>query len=254
MPEHDVFLNQYHEWQATALADALREDEQNALNKILPHFFGYYLLQVSIAEEQFDLSASPIHRQFYVNDDTTLPSQAIVVRALAGELPFQSNSIDVVLIPHVLEFISDPHVILREACRVVIPEGHIVILGFNPFSLWGLSRFTKRRHTVVPWGGNFISSTTVQNWLTAYDFEIVRRENVFYRPAWYKPENLIRSQFLERLGKKYWPKCGASHILFAKKKVLASTLLKQKWKKKHTIKTTNGVIETCQRKMNERKS
>ena len=54
------------------------------------------------------------------------------------------NSLDLIVLPHALEFTDDPHLMLREAYRVIRPEGQIVIAGFNPFSLFGAKRYFGR--------------------------------------------------------------------------------------------------------------
>ena len=53
------------------------------------------------------------------------------------DLPFEAQSVDLIVMPHTLEFTSDPHRLLREAERVLMPEGQLIILGFNSLSLWG---------------------------------------------------------------------------------------------------------------------
>ena len=53
------------------------------------------------------------------------------------DLPFEAQSVDLLVMPHTLEFTSDPHRLLREAERVLMPEGRLIILGFNSLSLWG---------------------------------------------------------------------------------------------------------------------
>ena len=70
------------------------------------------------------------------------------------QLPFAANSIDLVVMPHVLEFYDDPHQILREVERILIPEGQIVLTGFNPYSLWGLRRRLPGSGGMFPWQGN----------------------------------------------------------------------------------------------------
>ena len=53
-------------------------------------------------------------------------------------LPFPQHSVDLVVLPHSLELARDPHQTLREVERVLVPEGRVVIAGFNPASLWGM--------------------------------------------------------------------------------------------------------------------
>ena len=64
-------------------------------------------------------------------------------------LPFPDHSLDLVVLPHALELSRDPHLTLREVERVLVPEGRVMILGFNPASLWGLrQRFGRARRAV----------------------------------------------------------------------------------------------------------
>ena len=74
--------------------------------------------------------------------------------------------------PHALEFTDDPHLMLREAHRVMRPEGQIVIAGFNPFSLYGVKRYFGREQT-PPWNGNFIGLWRLKDWLTLLGFDVV---------------------------------------------------------------------------------
>lgn len=60
------------------------------------------------------------------------PSPLEQIRASAGALPIASESIDTLILAHVLEFEPDRHQVLREAGRVLKPEGKLVILGLNP--------------------------------------------------------------------------------------------------------------------------
>ena len=82
----------------------------------------------------------------------------MLFRSDLRQLPFASASLDLVVLPHVLEFLPDPHQMLREVERVLIPEGQVVIAGFNPLSLWGLRRYRPaQREGLFPWNGNYLS-------------------------------------------------------------------------------------------------
>jgi ubiquinone/menaquinone biosynthesis C-methylase UbiE len=67
-----------------------------------------------------------------------MPRAAVALNLDFDALPFDSASLDLVVLPHTLELASDPHQTLREVERVLVPEGRVVIVGFNPASLWGL--------------------------------------------------------------------------------------------------------------------
>ena len=245
--EHEELLTGLMKWYRSPLGRYVHSMEQKQLQQILPRFFGYNLLQISLNEICFDLSASPIRERYFINNDNCRPSQAPSVRGLSGELPFRANTFDVVLLPHVLEFIVEPDKILEEATRVIIPEGHLILFGFNPFSIWGLSRFWKARQQHIPWAGNFISATEVQNWLTAYDFEIELKEYMVYRsPSSSLEEDLANESFFEKVSHKCWPRGGAIYIMLAKKKVFNMIPIRQAWKDKVKIKA-KGVVDTLQR-------
>ena len=98
-------------------------------------------------------------------------------------LPIESNSIDLVLLPHILEFSANPHQILREVQRVLVPEGHAIVCGFNPRSLWGVrGLFGSVKDEDYPWQGNFIARPRLKDWLTLLDFEITEDRLCCYAP------------------------------------------------------------------------
>ena len=68
-----------------------------------------------------------------------------------------------------LEVARDPHLTLREVERVLVPEGRVVICGFNPNSLWGLSKSCKRGFSQV---GDFIGQRRLRDWLQLLSFEV----------------------------------------------------------------------------------
>ena len=97
--------------------------------------------------------------------DSRLPSdvvsaerQVVVVHDFT-ELPFATQSLDLVVMPHVLEFSAEPHQVLREVERVLIPEGQVIICGFNPISMWGARQSAGRMTGAhfLPLHGEFIS-------------------------------------------------------------------------------------------------
>ncbi len=63
----------------------------------------------------------------------------------AASLAIQTLSVDAVLLPHTLEFEPEPHEVLREVERVLVGEGHVLILGFEPGGPWALRHHLGRR-------------------------------------------------------------------------------------------------------------
>ena len=111
-------------------------------------------------------------------------------------LPFGENAVDLIVMPHALEFTDDPHLMLREAYRVIRPEGQIVLSGFNPFSLYGAKRYFGRAQT-PPWNGNFIALYRLKDWLTLLGFDVVGGRLDGYAPPfrnekWLQPMRVLR--------------------------------------------------------------
>lgn len=125
------------QWFDTCLGQYLLAQEQQYFDSTVANIFGYNALQIGCPQFDF-LRSNRIPFKFNVG-----MSQGVSLLASPAFLPIESGSMDLTVLPHVLEFSAHPHLILREAHRVLIPEGHIVISGFNPVSLWGAPRYFK---------------------------------------------------------------------------------------------------------------
>src|SRR5471030_2281378 len=146
-------------WLATPLGRYLLDRELKYVDETVADVFGYNALQLGLPEHDF-LRASRIPFKCRV-----APTAPAGLRARFRDLPIASNSIDLLLLPHVLEFSVNPHQILREVQRILMPEGHAVIVCFNPRSLWGLRRAFSRTPDVYPWDGHFIALPRLKDWL-----------------------------------------------------------------------------------------
>jgi len=142
-------------------------------------------------------------------------------------LPFASQSLDLVVLPHVLEFASDPHLVLREVDRVLRPEGRVIVSGFNPVSLWGARQIAGRPvgRPFLPVDGQFIGLPRLRDWFKLLSFEQERGRFGCYRPPCHSERWLDRTGFLEKAGDRWWPICGAVYIVSAVKRVRAMRLV-----------------------------
>ena len=140
-----------------------------------------------------------------------------------------TGSIDLVLLPHVLEFSANPHQILREVARVLMPEGHVVIAGFNPWSLWGVRRMFGRG-SGYPWNGRFIHLPRIKDWLALLGLEIVAGRMGCYAPPCAQQQWLDRFGFMESAGDRWWPIAGGVYFLQAVKRVRGMRLIMPRWK------------------------
>jgi hypothetical protein len=128
------------------------------------------------------------------------------------------------VMPHALEFTDDPHLMLREAWRVIRPEGQIVVSGFNPFSLFGTRRYFGRGAT-PPWNGNFITVYRMKDWLSLLGFDVVGGRLDGYVPPFAREPWLNRFRWFEQAGDRWWPIGGGVYFLRATKKVLGMRVI-----------------------------
>jgi hypothetical protein len=135
---------------------------------------------------------------------------------------------------------------LRESFRVLIPEGHAVISGFNPWGMWGLWRLFAQFGKNWPWKGHFISVTRLKDWLALLGFDVVSVQFYFFRPPLKVSSVLDRLKWLEPLGNFLWPFLGASYVVLAKKRVIPLTPIRAQWAKKEKL-VVEGLVEPTTR-------
>lgn len=197
------------QWWDSPLGQHLLEQERALLDPVVHDVFGYHAVQLGLPE--FDLL-----RESRIQKRAVVGPEGGEVRARPDQLPFADRSIDLLLLPHVLEFSGNPHAVLREANRVLMPEGRLIILGFNPFSLWGLQHFLGRGY---PWGGRYIAVPRLHDWLQLLDLETTGGRYTAYTPPLQSPLALNRWAFMEKAGDRWWPMAGGIYLLQAVKRV-----------------------------------
>ena len=169
MPESDMLHNLDAQWYRSPQGREVLHAEREVIKPLLEKLFGYHILQVGFSEEHSLIESSPVGHKVIFAPSYREGSKTPV--AENEELPLGNDSIDVVLVHHALDFTDNSHRLLREMTRVLRPGGHMIIVGFNPYSSWGLWKLFKRR-TNVPWRGRFISKGRVADWLKLLDLEI----------------------------------------------------------------------------------
>jgi SAM-dependent methyltransferase len=143
------------------------------------------------------------------------------------ELPFKANSVDLLVLPHTLEFTSNPHALLREVARVLVPEGQLIVLGFNSVSLWGARQAMSRIKgaSFIPAGHHLIAFNRVKDWLKLLGFELDRGRFGCYCPPLRSEKWLTRYTFMEAAGDRWWPIFGATYMITAIKRVAGPQLV-----------------------------
>ncbi|HSW69821.1 MAG TPA: methyltransferase domain-containing protein [Gammaproteobacteria bacterium] len=211
---------QWNQWLSQALGRHVLEAEKNFLIKSLAAYYGKHAVLVGVPEQNELLKASVTAHQVMLTPLTDKTRNIKTIEGDFDELPLASGSVDLVMLPHSLEYTDNPRQLLAEACRIVKPEGHIIIAGFNPLSFWGLKK-TLTRNKKSPWNNNFIQSATVKKWLNLADFELVKHDFI-----WHKPPSCGPSLFLklfDGIGRVFLRPTGGIYILIAKAKITSLT-------------------------------
>ena len=223
-------------WFCSSLGSSLLQIEQVKANQALADLFGYHIVQLGCLREDAFIAASRItHKIILQLDEQARDNCRTDLICGADALALASDSMDVVFMPHVLEYTANPHKLLREVERILIGDGHLVIIGFNPWSLWGLRRLLQAWREVPPWCGHFFGMARIKDWLSLLDLELLRAERYFFRPPLQNGRLMQRLGFLEQLGKYCWPWFGGAYIIVARKRVLPLTPIKMRWKDKRSI-------------------
>lgn len=240
-------------WVDTPLGKALISEESERLDQALSFLFGYHLLELSISNRvrmarnsrvQHCFSLAPFQPRLREEDfDEGNPDGISGMASAQGvadieHLPLASEALDVVLLHHVLEFSENPHQLLREASRVLIPRGHVVIVGFNPVSSFGLFKlfgrlFGRGSH----WRHHSLRLARIVDWLHLLDFETVKIEQGFYRPPLQQTGIMKRLHWLERWGKRFKSPMGGFYLIVARKDVAAMTAIKPQWQSYNPIRS-----------------
>lgn len=238
-------------WLQTAPGRYLLEWVQDRLDHAVTDAFGFHALQLGLPELD-GLRANRMPHRWVASDSLVVPESLVLPPPRDGlstqpgsepvalfcefdALPFPDNSIDLVVLPHSLELARDPHQTLREVERVLVPEGRVVIAGFNPASLWGLRQRVGhlkhglgigRGHSLyLPRAGEFIGYWRLRDWLRLLGFEVEMGRFGCYRPPLASPAWLERFAWMDGVGDRWWPVLGAVYFVVAVKRVRGMRLV-----------------------------
>jgi SAM-dependent methyltransferase len=245
------------DWFQTAPGQYLLEWEQARFDLAVGNLFGYNALQLGLPELR-TLEANRMPHRWLALPEELLgvsmlaPAEDVAERSPdsarvalvtnAAALPFPAASLDLVVLPHTLELSADPHHVLREVERVLVPEGRVVISGFNPNSLWGLRQGRARlagrlglsglgvSGLYLPEAGDFIGPGRLRDWLRLLSFEVESEGFGCYRPAVRSDKWLQRMAWMDRAGARWWPIFGAVYFVVAVKRVRGVRLLGPAWR------------------------
>ncbi len=219
------------QWFNSTAGQYLQAKEQALYDQAVFDLFGFNAVQMGTLQMDL-LRNSRIPNRYKASEDIETPFK-VHLNCCDDFLPFVEASLDILLLPHCLEFSERPHQTLREAARVMMPEGHLLISGFNPLSTWGATaRFNKflSNNQAYPWNGKFIGLVRMKDWLALMGFEIISIEMCCHIPPFDQSTWQKHAAFMDKLGEHCCSVLGGVYFIVAKKRVVGMTPIKPIWK------------------------
>ncbi len=218
-------------WRNVPSSDSIKLLIQQQLDLILPSIHGYSLVALGELATVFNFQLANVVNVIHITD-----RQRADVCAHPHQLPLASDDIDAIFVPLLLEESNRPHEMLREVARSLRPGGKIILVTFNPISVWGFHKLIFHRSKRQPWCYPFYRKGRLVDWLTLLGLDITLEHGLFaklpgseYHPSSDHIESVAYSRF------------GAINFLVAEKKIKTLTSIRASWKEARLI--NSGVIE-----------
>ena len=226
--------------------------EQEQADVLLADVFGYHAVQLGWSELAALRSNRMPHRWLAhaeFENGLSLDAEPSDVAAHlyidSRAWPWASDSLDLVVLPHVLEQSADPHACLREVERVLIPEGQVLITGINPWSWWGLRHSLEQRRgaDINHAPASLIGYKRLRDWLRLLGFEVQVSRFWGWTPALGSEAWMQRLGFMDKLGARWWPILGGTYLLMATKRVPGGRLIDgRRWRTLRSPSATTAPI------------
>ncbi len=202
-------------WLRGPLGQRLLDLELRVVGEVLEDVFGTQLLQIGQWGPPDAFLESARTRRSALLD--VRPDSADLC-AEPEHLAVASHSVDAVLLPHTLERSTDPHQVLREADRVLIADGRLIVVGFSPLGPLGLRRLLGRR-PFPPDCGQVVRQKRLNEWLSVLGYETVVQRRFFYALPFFAAKWTGHSDRMERFGSRYCSRLACAYVLHARKRV-----------------------------------
>ncbi|MFO1220771.1 MAG: methyltransferase domain-containing protein [Burkholderiaceae bacterium] len=276
MTPREAAIIEFGQWLQSPAGRYALAWEQSQMDRSVADIFGFHATQLGLP--QIDtLRANRMPHRWVAHDGllapepldlppppdglTTQPSNGrIALHCDFDALPFPNQSMDLLVLPHVLELARDPHETLREVERVLVPDGRVVIAGFNPASLWGLRQraghLRRRlrasgRPLYLPPSGEFVGYWRLRDWMRLLSFEVEHARFGCWRPPLRTQRWLDRYAWVESIGEHWWPVLGAIYFLVAVKRVRGMRLVGLARRERPQPKAAPAVVAHSQRETAE---
>jgi hypothetical protein len=223
-------------WQDLPLGDELKCLIEKEIAEVSRKFFGYHLVRLGHLSSQIELAACPIKHQINITSNSQTYTSLV---ATPDDLPVSEKSVDAFLLAHELDFSKDPHQILREVDRTIMPNGYLVITGFNPLSLCGLFKYLPINKGNILHEARFFSCARVKDWLQLLGFEIVDVKHLLFNELFLN-RKLRASSKWDQWCHEYLPLLTSMYVIVARKREIPLSMIKPKWKAKTKFSTVGA--------------
>ncbi|MDP0589692.1 MAG: hypothetical protein QS748_11095 [Candidatus Endonucleobacter bathymodioli] len=217
------------DWFGSSGGMSILKAEQRFLDCTLQRIFGYYACQVSVAGGLEMLNNCSVGYHFKLINTPTASHGLSAIACDANFWPINPGSLDLILLHHVLDIADSPHRLLIEAAKSIIPEGKLVVLGFNPCSLSGIGRWIMPERIGAFKGVKFIHARRLQDWLKLLGFNI---DQITYGSYVNPLDRFLKKDSEEIIEKRcaHWRlPFGSFYSILATKETHCMTSLRQPW-------------------------
>lgn len=208
-------------WYHSALGRSLHAAERAVVDTALNHAYHPFVVQLDVGlhEPLFDPEELKCKSTLMLSRCSDLPSWPSACADLEY-LPLQPDTVDCLIVHHALDFVSNPHRVLRESVQALRPGGHLILVGFNPYGFWGWSRLWRWSRKRRPWEGRFLSLPRLVDWCELLDCGEIERTYCYHWPPLAHAGWKRRARRLNLFIRRYLPVLGGSYVLVVRKNQL----------------------------------
>lgn len=203
-------------WSELPCGEGLKKLENDIISQKLKLCFGHHLLKVGGLASELNCHDSLIDHQVNLMDEQ-FPIPKAGVLAEYDDLPLQNNSVDLVLLTHILEYSVDPHQVLREVHRTLVPNGHIILSVFNPVSTLSANKLWPFKARSKFWKFRLFSIGRIKDWLNLLGFEVIDVQYEAYASLLSNTQEYKQGRWAN-LKRRFFSSSGAVCIISAKKR------------------------------------
>lgn len=220
------------DWYESELGQRLLTELESELEPVLSTSFGYYALQIGATSLAPRFQDHCRVRHYFTLSEIVGKAG---IQANPRSLPVAADSVDLVVLIHGLSSADDPHAILREANRVLIPNGKLVIVDFNPLSAWGIRRSFQVMGRNAPWQGHYYSASRLRDWMRLLGLDQRQCRSFGYMLPIRKTAIARHFGWMEGILRRWVGFSGALNLLVYQKNITPLTPARHRWRRRKLI-------------------